>query len=428
MPSRRLRVLIVTSRDSGGGAPRAIHRIYRALRDHCSDQADVFLRVVHKSFDDAGIIGGKPQRNRAERAEYLLRTRFRKYFPRLPFISDNKILHSQALYRTGLGREINAMKPDVIMLGWLGNSTLSIREIGQLNAPVVWRLSDMWVFSGAEHYATDRRYARSYRRGTRPTTEAGPDINRETFLRKKRSWTKPHTVISPSRWMAEQVMQSTLTHDWATHVIPNTLNSSDWEPLEKKDARRALGLPKDAHMVLFGAGSGLRDHHKGGDLFLESLNHLQVNGPTGSTPAIWAAIFGQDGDDFVSNGVRVTFLGRLSDHGLRLAYSSANVMVVPSRVDNYPSTAVEARMTGLPVVGFDVGGLPDIVVNNQTGVLVEDFEPRKLGSTISDLLNNPKEAQSMGLRARSRAIELWDPRFVAGEYLAVLRDAATKTL
>jgi len=419
----RLRIMIVTSRDSGGGAPRAIHRIYRALQDNFDDRADFYLRVVHKSFDDNKIIGGKPARNRLEGLEYFLRTRFRKFFPRPPFVSENRLLHSQALYPTGLGRELNAMRPDVIMLGWLGNSTLSIREISRLRAPLVWRLSDMWVFSGAEHYASEERYRLDYRRGSRPKHESGPDINRETFLRKKRLWRRRQRIISPSRWMAQEAMASGLTRNWPCSVIPNVIDCRDWRATAKELARRSLGLPVDGSVVLFGAGSGLKDHHKGGDLFLESLRVLASKQGDLAGPVV-AAIFGQDGEDRVVNGVRVTFLGKLNDRQLRLAYSSADLMVVPSRMDNFPSTAAEAQAMGLPVVGFDVSGMPDIVLPNLTGLLVEPFDTSALGEAIFQLISNPALAHSMGERARSRALDVWNPIVIAGRYFEVLFRAA----
>jgi len=413
----------VTSQDSGAGAPRAIHRIFRALRDHFAHRAETILRVVHKSINDDAIIGGKPRRSRLEHFEYLLRTRFRKYFPRQPYLSENKLLHSQALYPSGLGRELNQLCPDVILLGWLGNSTLSIREIGKLRAPVVWRLSDMWMFSGAEHYTSHPRYEQSYSRRSRPPTESGPDINRETFLRKKRSWRKPSHVICPSHWMADQAKASRLTRGWPVHVIPNAINPADWEPVPTEEARIALKLPLDREIILFGAGSGLKDFHKGGDLFLESLRQLPRQKKEKPPPL--AAIFGQEGDDFVHGHAEVSFLGRLNDNELRLAYSAADVMVVPSRIDNYPSTAVEAQTTGCPVIAFRTGGLPDIIENGITGLLVEPFSTARLAEEIVRVSGDISLNRSMRARARERAVELWNPTRIAGEYLRVLEQAAS---
>ena len=114
-------MIIVAAHDSLGGAARAIYRVFLALREWQSESFEMFLRTPNKTVDDDQVIGGKPARNRREFLEYWIRTRYRKYFPRKTFVTDNPMLHSQALYDTGLGREINSLKPDVVMMGWLGN-------------------------------------------------------------------------------------------------------------------------------------------------------------------------------------------------------------------------------------------------------------------------------------------------------------------
>jgi glycosyltransferase involved in cell wall biosynthesis len=420
-----LKVVFVGSQDSGSGASRALHRIYRAIAENRADTVDISMRVVHKSYDDDHIIGGKPVRNWREYAEYFLRTRFRKYFPRPPFESDNKLLHSQALYHSGLGRELNEMRADVIMLGWLGNSTLSIPEIGRLKAPVVWRLSDMWMFSGAEHYTAHQRYAVGYSKKSRPITESGPDIDRETFLRKRRHWRKARHVITPSHWMAEQVRKSTLTQDWPVQVIPNPIDTDYWAPVNRTNARARFGFSEESVVVLFGTGGGTKHHHKGGDLLLSSLGHLKKQlDALGDTREVVCAIFGEERPDEAIGGVKVTFLGRLDDEGLKAAYSAADVMVVPSRLDNLPSTAVEAQSCATAVVAFRVGGLPDIVDNGITGRIVEPFDVEELAEAITWVVTDPNRCEQLGHAARDRAERLWAPEIIAQQYLDVLALAA----
>jgi glycosyltransferase involved in cell wall biosynthesis len=429
MPTRnRPRVLFVAAHDSLGGAARAVHRIYESIRNIFSSDVDIRLRVIHKTHTDPRILGGKASRSRREFLEYFLRTRFRKYFPREPFFSDNTVLHSQALFHTGLGREINKLAPDVIMLGWLGSGTLSIPEIGRLKAPVVWRLSDMWMFSGAEHYTPHARYAESYSRQSRPSSESGPDIDRETFFRKKRHWRYPRHVICPSHWMADQVRQSQLTSNWPVHVIPNPIDAGKWRPVPRLEARAQLGLPSRDLVVLFGAGGGTRDQHKGADLFFETLSHLQkLLRKRADSRRLLGVVFGEDGVERLEAGVPIRFLGRLDDEQLRLAYSAANVMVVPSRLDNLPSTATEAQACGTPVAAFRVGGLPDIVDDSETGKLVEPFNTEELSKAVAWMTETSAREKELGRAARKRAETMWSPKVVAEKYLNVLLAATAGT-
>lgn len=421
-----LRVLVVVAHDSLGGAARAVYRIFSHIREFCADDVEITMRAIHKTRDDPGIVGGKPSRSASEQLVYFFKTRWRKYFPRPKFIPDQKILHSRALFASGLGREIKSLHPDVVMLGWLGNATLSIEEIGRIQAPVVWRLSDMWMFSGAEHYTSRDRYRLGYSRSSRPDTERGPDINRETFLRKKRHWKKPRFVISPSQWMANQVKVSTLTSSWPVRVIPNPIDTDYWKPSSQKSARERLGLARDEIVVLFGAGGGTKHPHKGADLLFEALPILGLRAKeAGIHKPLRVVIFGEKARAKTIGGIRVQFLGPLADDDLVAAYSAADVMVVPSRLDNYPSTALEAQACGCPVVGFDVGGLPDIVLDGATGALARPFDTTELAEKIlwvCDKNRNPQLRKS----ARARTLSTANPREVAKRYVDVFFEAASR--
>jgi glycosyltransferase involved in cell wall biosynthesis len=120
---------------------------------------------------------------------------------------------------------------------------LSIPAIGALAGPVVWTLHDMWGFCGTEHYPSTDRWRDGYRRGTRPTDERGLDVDRWTWRRKRRHWTRPMHIVAPSRWMADCVRASRLMRDWPVTVIPNAIDTGVWRPVDRRVARELLGLP-----------------------------------------------------------------------------------------------------------------------------------------------------------------------------------------
>lgn len=424
---RPLKVVFVAAHDSLGGAARAAYRVFDAISTYFPDRIDISFRVIHKTRDDERIVGGKASRNRIEYAQYFLRTRFRKYFPRKPFISANTLLHSQALYPTGLGREINKMSPDVILLGWLGNATISIAEIGQLRAPVVWRLSDMWMFSGAEHYTDTGRYRVGYSKRSRPPDEWGPDIDRETFRRKCRHWKKPPHVIALTRWLQKEAQSSALSGRWPTHVIPVPMDTDFWAPTDAKKARDTFGIEQNAVVVMFGAGNGTSQPHKGADLLFGALAHLKdFHAAAADTRPLRAIVFGEDRPTREEGGVPVQFLGRLDDEGLRKAYSAADVFVVPSRLEAFGQVAAEAQCCGTPVVAFDNSGLADVVEDRVTGALARAFDPRSLADAIYWVIENPQRTSTIGAAATARARTLWDPETVAHSYVAVLEQAASQ--
>lgn len=426
-PSRPpVKVLIVAAHDSLGGAARAIHRVFSALEEHRSGEFKVTLRTITKTRNSSSIIGGKPRRSLRENALYFLRTRLPRALKPAPFSSTNTLLHSPALHHTGLAREINAMKPDVVLLGWLGNFTLSIEEVSRIKAPVIFRMSDMWVFSGAEHYTSSGRYREGYSRVSRPSGESGQDLNRSTFLRKKKHWMKRYQLIALTSWLAKEARSSTLTRDWPIEVIPVPIDVDHWSPSDSHASRKLLGLPIDSPVVMFGAGAGMELSHKGGDLLVEAIpilakmmleSGIHRKGPT-------LAVFGQaEGVKFIGD-VPVHYLGRLDDEQLKMAYSACDVFVAPSRLEAFGQVAAEAQSCGAPVVAFDNSGLSDVVEDFHTGRLAKAFSPEDLASCIYWVLEDDTRRRELSSRARERALERWHPQVVSASYGRVLRKAA----
>ncbi len=385
---------------------------------------DVTMRVIHKTLDHPAIIGGKPTRNRREYAKYFLRTRFRKYFPRKKFISHNTLLHSQALHHSGLGRELEAMDADLFVMNWLGNGTLSIPEVARLQKKIIWQLHDMWLFSGAEHYTDSNRAEVGYSKKSRPHHESGPDIDRETFRRKKRHWRHPRPIIAPSHWLATEAARSTLTKNWPVTVIPHPLDTDFWHPLDKATSRQHFGLPENHKIVLFGAGGGTSLPHKGADLLFDALPNLHdILRDHGLEELVTLAIFGEESPPKHLGGIPVVFLGELDNEQLRLAYSAADVMVVPSRMEAFGQVASEAQSCGLPTVVFTDTGLTDIVEDGTTGFHAEKNDPVDLARKISLILASDDTHQQMSTAARQRAQSLFAPDVIAPIYAKALHGA-----
>ena len=210
--------------------------------------------------------------------------------------------------------------------------------------------------------------------------------------------------------------------DWACHVIPNPLDPQQWFPIAPDLAKTVLGLPNEGPLVLFGAMGGTNDPRKGSDLLVQALPHLAAQFADRSRiPRL--VIFGQQRDADASNiCLPVHYLGHLQDDvSLRLAYSAADVMVVPSRQEAFGQTASEAHACGTPVVAFNTGGLPDIVNDRVTGALAEPFDPASLAAAIQWVLGNEQRRAALGAAARERAERLWAPARVAGMYTEIYR-------
>jgi glycosyltransferase involved in cell wall biosynthesis len=107
---------------------------------------------------------------------------------------------------------------------------------------------------------------------------------------------------------------------------------------------------------------------------------------------------------------QVRFVGPLLHSQLIDRMRQADVLVQPSVAEPFGMPIVEAMATGLPVVGSLTGGIPEIIVDGQTGILVERENPSALADALLWLLDNPALAEEMGRAGRRRAVEKfsWD--------------------
>jgi glycosyltransferase involved in cell wall biosynthesis len=107
-------------------------------------------------------------------------------------------------------------------------------------------------------------------------------------------------------------------------------------------------------------------------------------------------------DPELPDSVSHVHLGTLdSNLLLSVFYSLADVFVIPSRQDNLPNTVLESMACGTPVVGFDTGGIPDMVHSGETGWMAEVGNVRELREAIERALSEDTERRRFGARCRA---------------------------
>jgi glycosyltransferase involved in cell wall biosynthesis len=105
--------------------------------------------------------------------------------------------------------------------------------------------------------------------------------------------------------------------------------------------------------------------------------------------------------------------------------AAADVVAVPSEMDNLPMTACEAQTAGRPVVAFDVGGLPDIVTHLTTGYLARAYDVTDLADGLSQALDEARTGARWGAAARTNAQSRWSAAAVVDQYLRVYEQAVS---
>ncbi|HEY2568475.1 MAG TPA: glycosyltransferase family 4 protein, partial [Candidatus Udaeobacter sp.] len=123
---------------------------------------------------------------------------------------------------------------------------------------------------------------------------------------------------------------------------------------------------------------------------------------------------------------RVQLRGPKPQHELRTTLAAANVFVLPSipeaegGMDNLPTVIMEAMATGLPVVSTEIGGIPEMVVDNETGFLVQPDNTAALAGAIERVTNDRSLGQKLGQAGRERAQDLFSIEKNARELRALI--------
>jgi glycosyltransferase involved in cell wall biosynthesis len=135
-------------------------------------------------------------------------------------------------------------------------------------------------------------------------------------------------------------------------------------------------------------------------------------------------VFGQGAPEAPPKlGFPIHYTGHLHDDlSLRALYSAADAVVVPSRQEAFGQTASEAHACGTPVIAFNVGGLPDIVVHRRTGYIAKALDPVDLATGISWLLSQ-QDGALLRSNARAWAVAQFASERIAREYRSVYRIA-----
>jgi len=234
---------------------------------------------------------------------------------------------------------------------------------------------------------------------------------------KKYLVTTSDAVIANSSFTGSNVRLLMSLHKW--HVIYNPI-----EPLELS------GKPqKDNKLVVLFVGQVCA--HKGVDVFIKTAELIKDKFKNvmyvivGDEPA-HAKSYMQKMRTLVKDlGIEnmIQFTGHVNE--VSKYYSTATLVVVPSKKEPFGRVAAESMMAGLPVVASNVGGLPEIVVNNQTGFLVEPEDLNGFAEKIGLLLNDPDNANKMGQAGKTRAISKFSVSGHADNILRIYKNLLT---
>jgi glycosyltransferase involved in cell wall biosynthesis len=403
----RMKVLHLCTYDSGGAANAAL-RLHDGLLalDTQSVFASKFMACPGANRMAVVRARGDFLARHAPRIEYQL--------ARLLHPLTRPVLTRGFLPGCGL-RAVESTGPDVVNLHWVEHGMVSVRDLARLKhrgIPIVWTLHDLSPLTGGFGYRESAGMAPvpfgpCVLPGRRQAASMGMLDARTDALRDANL-----VVVAPSAWMADEARRSPVFRRHRVEHVPYGINTALFRPMERQAARARWNLPLDRPVILFGADT-FADHRKG-------VAHLQ-EALTSVVPALrplepLLVGFGNSNplnpDEFA---LPVVGLGRISGpEELAMLYSAADVFVCPSREDNLPNTIIESLACGTPVVGFRIGGIPDVVREGDTGYLADPYDSSMLGESIRLALGAPLRE-----KCRNYALKHLDAEIQARKYLDI---------
>jgi glycosyltransferase involved in cell wall biosynthesis len=224
--------------------------------------------------------------------------------------------------------------------------------------------------------------------------------------------------------MEQQVRRSTLLAGAEVRVIANAFDTTVFAPQDRNVARTMLGLPQDKILILAGAVQ-LSDPRKGFSHFRAALRGLR--GVLDANRVEIVVSGAGAGGDAEIEGFRANYLGFLSgDLALARGYAAADVFVLPSLEDNLPNSAIEAMAVGVPVVAYGVGGIPEIVDHEETGLLAELSQPNALGSALARMVLQSEFREYCGRQSRLKVLRTFDSTKIAEAHRALYREVVER--
>ncbi len=371
-----MHVVMLSDAETSGGAAIAASRLAEAL-------VQASVRVTR--------IVGNSDGQKHPWVTQVLRTQLREEVALKALESISKRLAIYARRRLVCQRLhdlLMKLHPDVINVhnlhsaGWPPD----LLAVCARHAPTVWTLHDMWSFTGHCAYSYDcEKFVNGCDAACSTSTEypvLSPNCIADAWRCREKLLVKYQDLVAvcPSRWLAREATRGL----WKGHrveIIPNGLPLEVYRPIEKNLARMALNIETPAPVVLT-AAQDLNEQRKGSEILVKALQKVSIRPFTLLT-------FGQGSLPVEIDDIWLHHLGYVNPERVKvLAYNAADLFVHPAPVDNLPNVVVEAIACSTPVVGFAVGGVPDMVRPSQTGWLANEVSPDALAAAIDTALTD----------------------------------------
>ncbi|MFZ9914335.1 MAG: glycosyltransferase, partial [Phycisphaerales bacterium] len=298
----------------------------------------------------------------------------------------------------------------------------ALAALRALGKPVVWTLHDEWAYTGGCHYAAG---CGRWRDGCRDCPQLANDPHGLVELRFAQKASAcadgAMTVVAPSRWLAANARESSVFRGSRVEVVPYGVDLTAFSPERRAAGRRRLGASQDDFVLLFSAEAAF-ERRKGFAELAAALATLRARADELGVAAacLKLAVLGHGyGVALPEDAVP---LGHVSSREeLAEIAAASDLYVMPSLEDNLPNGVLEALASGTPCVGFDIGGVPDMLADAPGCALAPAGDSVALAARIASAARGGIPSAALRCSIRAFAETRYAPARQAEAYLAIYR-------
>ncbi|MCK4885392.1 glycosyltransferase family 4 protein [Candidatus Bathyarchaeota archaeon] len=236
----------------------------------------------------------------------------------------------------------------------------------------------------------------------------------------KKLMKRSDALIAVSKYTVDELTELYGIDEKKIHVIYNGVDVQKFKPRpDRAELRREFGLEDKNKIVLF---VGRLYHRKGLEILLRSIPPVLQE--FSDVKFVISGKGFKEKEESLRNLAKqldiedhVTFMGYVPDEKLPNLYSTSDIFVLPAIYENFPFAILEAQATGLPVISTKVGGIPEFLVDNENGFLIDAGNSAQLTQRVLALLQDPKLAKEMGMRGRKLIEEKFSWRLITSQVI-----------
>ena len=398
-----MKILQLSNSDLSGGAAVATYRLHKALLNSSINSK---MLVNEKKTTEITVIN---KSSSLDNIKTIIKNRLVFKLRKILKINHQGSI-SLNYFPSNILKKIKEIEHDIIHLHWVNNEMLSINQISSITKPLIWTFHDMWPMCGIEHYSDTSEYKDGYKK------KKFFDLYYYNW-KKKNKFNRRIKIVCVSDWLAKKVRESYLFNKFDVHTIPPCINIKKWKNIDKNTSRNLLGFNLNEKIMIFSSFNGTSEKRKGFDILLKILKT----------------------EYFKKNEYRLIVIGKISKEDLnkipinhsnyllnttdnelifRLLYSAADLLVMPSKLESFGQTIIEAGSCNTPSIGFKNTGAQESIKHKETGYLADFNNTDDFFYGIKWCFKEIEDKNNeLGIKARKNIEKNFSYEFISQKYL-----------